>query len=149
MIFKKSSKPVAVGTSAALILLAVYFTIVSLVSGWEFAQEQFKQFWYFVVSLAIGFGIQVSLYAYLRQEVRSMHAKAPGRTVAVTGTTSTVAMISCCAHYLANIVPILGIAGALSVIGQYQKELFWVGLAFNAAGIGYIVRNIHQFKKHV
>lgn len=134
---------------SASLLLAVYFTIVSLVSGWEFAQDQFRQFWFFVVSLAVGFGIQIGLYSYLRQEIHAMHMKAPSRTVAVTGTTSTLAMISCCAHYLANIIPILGIAGALSIVGQYQKELFWVGLAFNAAGIAYIARKVYQFQKHV
>lgn len=134
---------------AASVLLAVYFSIVSLVSGWEFAQDQFRQFWYFIVSLAVGFGIQIGLYSYLRQEVRNTNMKAPERTVAVTGTTSTVAMISCCAHYLANIIPILGIAGALSIIGQYQQELFWVGLASNMVGIIYIARKVYQFKQHV
>ena len=73
--------------------------------------------------------------------------KAPGRTVAVTGTTSTLAMVSCCAHYLANIVPVLGIAGAFTIVGQYQKELFWVGLVFNALGIIYIGRKVVQFKR--
>lgn len=137
------------GILASLILLIVYGAVVSLVSGTAFALDQFRQFWYFIVSLAVGFGIQIGLYSYLRQEVRNMHMKVSGRAVAVTGTTSTLAMVSCCAHYLANIVPILGIAGALSIAGQYQKELFWVGLAFNAAGIVYIARKVYQFKKRV
>jgi len=132
---------------SALALLVVYFVAVSLVSGWEFALDQFSQFWYFIASLAVGFGIQIGLYTYLRQEIRAMHMKAPGRAVAVTGTTSTVAMISCCAHYLANIVPILGIAGALSIVGQYQTELFWVGLIFNLAGIVYIGNKVIRFRK--
>lgn len=72
-----------------------------------------------------------------------------GRTVAVTGTTSTLAMISCCAHYLANIVPILGIAGALSVVAAYQVQIFWIGLAFNIFGIVFISNKIIKFKKHL
>lgn len=69
-------------------------------------------------------------------------------TVAVTGTTSTFAMISCCAHYLANIAPILGIAGALFLIAQYQVKIFWVGLAFNIFGIMFLGNKISQFKKY-
>ena len=68
-------------------------------------------------------------------------------TVAVTGTTSTLTMISCCAHYLANILPALGIAGILSVIGQYQIELFWAGLFFNVGGIAFISNKIYKFKQ--
>ena len=47
-------------------------------------------------------------------------------------------MISCCTHYLANLLPIVGAAGLVTLATQYQIELFWVGLAFNAAGIVYI-----------
>jgi len=69
--------------------------------------------------------------------------------VAVSGTTSTAAMVSCCAHYLANILPIVGVTGFLTIVAQYQIELFWVGLAFNAAGILYIVPKIvNATKEH-
>lgn len=145
----KFSKPIVWGVITACILLAVYFIAVGAITELSYAQSQFATYWPFIVSLTVGFGIQIGLYSYLRQEVHNMRMKAPGRAVAVTGTTSTITMISCCAHYLANIIPILGIAGALSVIGQYQKELFWVGLAFNAAGIAYIARKVFQFQKHV
>lgn len=140
-------KSVIWGLAAAGLLLAVYFTIVSLISGVEFAQDQFAQFWYFVVSLAVGFGTQMTLFTYLKQSIKNHNMAAPGRTVAVTGTTSTLAMISCCAHYLANIVPILGIAGFLTVVAQYQVQLFWIGLAFNLAGILYISNKIIKFHK--
>lgn len=69
-----------------------------------------------------------------------------GKVLAVSGTTSTAAMISCCAHYLVNIAPVLGIAGALSIIAQYQIQLFWVGLAFNLGGIVFIANKLFKFK---
>jgi len=50
-----------------------------------------------------------------------------------------------CAHYLANILPVIGIAGFLSIIGQYQVQLFWLGLVFNFAGIAYIGGKIMKF----
>ena len=53
-------------------------------------------------------------------------------------------MLACCTHYLTNILPVLGAVGAVSVVAQYQVELFWVGLAFNAAGLGYIGKRLWQ-----
>ncbi len=130
-------------------LLLFYFVIVSAISGFNFALSQFESYWYFLISLAFGFGIQIGLYSYLKQLIKNSSMAMSGKTVAVTGTTSTLAMISCCAHYLANIVPLLGIAGALSIISQYQVKIFWVGLAFNIFGIIFISNKIIKFKKHL
>ncbi len=134
------------GAIAAGILLAAYFTVLTLVSGPNFAASQFSQFWYYVTSLAIGFGIQIGLYSYLKSEI---HAKDPsGKMLAVTGTTSTGAMISCCAHYLVNILPILGVSAFVSLVGAYQVQLFWIGIAFNFGGIAYMISRIIKFKKY-
>lgn len=133
------------GFVAAIILIVVYFIIVSLVSGWTFAQGQFRQFWYFIITLALGFGIQVSLYNYLKTMIKTVSP----RVIATTGTTSTVAMISCCAHYLVNILPILGTVGIITVISQYQVQLFWVGLAFNFLGIAYMINKVYIFSKSI
>lgn len=127
------------GLLAALILLGIYFSIVTLVSGWKFTLRQFDQYWYFVVSLAIGFGIQIGLYTYLKTL-----QKASRGVVAVSGTTTTVAMLSCCSHYVANLIPILGIAGTLTLIGQYQIEFFWFGIVANLLGIAYMFGKIKK-----
>jgi Cu+-exporting ATPase len=102
-------------------------------------------FWYFIVSLAAGFGIQIGLYTYLSSAVRRMGMS--GKVVAVSGTTSTAAMISCCAHYLTNIQPVLGAAGLVALVAQYQVELFWFGLACNLAGITYMVNRVVRFSR--
>jgi Cu+-exporting ATPase len=133
-----------VGVVAASILLLVFVGIVSLVSGSEGLRQQWIQYWPYILALASGFGIQVTLYLYLRHIVANGSS---GGVVAVSGATSTGAMISCCAHYLANILPLIGATGIVALIGQYQVELFWVGLAFNAIGIGYITKKISITKK--
>lgn len=129
-------RPLQFGIGAFVFLLIIYFGVVSLISGMAFALEQFATFWYFILPLALGFGIQVGLYTYLKNLV-GQHG-ASGKVVAVSGTTSTAAMVSCCAHYLTNILPILGVTGILTVVAEYQIELFWLGLAFNAAGLLYV-----------
>jgi P-type Cu+ transporter len=133
------------GLVATAALLGVYFVILAAVSGWEFTVSQFFEFWYFIVSLAAGFGVQIGLYSYLRNAVRSMDMS--GKVVAVSGTTSTAAMISCCAHYLTNIFPVIGAAGAVALVAQYQIELFWFGLACNLAGIIYMTTKVAKFSR--
>src|SRR3972149_5713434 len=142
---KVFQKSVFYSLLASLALLTLYFTIVTLISGREFAGDQFEQFWYFLIPLAVGFGIQVGLYTYLKNLVRNQ--KPNGKVLAATGTTSTAAMISCCSHYLANLLPFLGVAGLVTIISQYQVQLFWIGLAFNLSGIAYLLNKIIKFSK--
>jgi Cu+-exporting ATPase len=140
-------KPFQVGAIGGFALLAVYFVILTLVSGWGFAREQFLAFWYFVVALAVGFGIQIGLFIYLRQITR--HADASGKVVAVSGVTSTGAMIACCTHYLANVLPVLATTGVVALVAQYQVQLFWFGLAFNLAGALYVGNKALQASRHM
>ncbi len=137
--------PLGAGLAGALALLAVYFGLLGLLSGWGFTLDEFGRFWPYITALAVGFGIQVGLFLLLR---RSVHAAArTGKVVAVTGTTSGVAMVSCCTHYLVNLLPALGATGLVSLVGQYQVELFWFGLAANLAGIGYMASRIRAFSR--
>jgi len=130
------------GLAATAVLLGFYFGALALVSGWAFTVEQFAEFWPFIVTLAIGFGVQVGLFFYLRRAVRTA---ASGKVIAATGTSSGAAMVSCCTHYLVNLLPALGATGLVSFVGQYQIELFWFGIAANLAGIAFIGRRVFSF----
>jgi len=129
------------GFLAFIAILGVYFLVTTWVSDLSFSKVQFIKFWYYIVSLAAGFGIQIGLYSYLKLGAKNLSSG----VVATTGTTSTAAMISCCTHYLVNILPFLGTVGVLTVVAQYQIELFWVGIFFNLLGITYL---IFQARKH-
>ncbi|KKT16754.1 MAG: hypothetical protein UV98_C0023G0014 [Parcubacteria group bacterium GW2011_GWB1_43_6] len=138
-------KSIIFGFGASLILLFLYFSVLSLISGWDFAVSQFSENWYWVIGLAAGFGIQIGIFTYLRALHR---AKVSGKIVAASGTTSTIAMISCCAHYLVNILPVIGISGLAVFLGQYQTELFIVGAISNLAGIFYLLSKAKKFKQN-
>ena len=142
---KSALKSIGYGLGAALLLLGIYFLVLTLVSGWSFAQSQFSAYGFFIVSLAGGFGIQIGLYTYLKALVHS--ARGMGKVVGATGATSTAAMISCCAHYLVNLLPVLGATALVTFVAQYQIQLFWVGIVFNLAGIGMMAKRILKFKK--
>jgi P-type Cu+ transporter len=129
-------RAMAFGAAASALMLGVYFGLLTLVSGWAFTLSQFFEFWYYVVPLAAGFGVQVGFFIRLRDLVGRQ--KKTGGVVAASGTTSTMAMVSCCAHYLANVAPILGATGLVTFAAQFQVEFFWVGLLFNFMGIAFV-----------
>ena len=140
---KRAMKPLTNGLIASLVLLTIYFLLLSLISGPAFALSQFTKYWYFILGLSFGFGIQIGLYTRLRQLI----VKGGAGIMAVTGTTSTVAMVSCCSHYLVNILPIVGTVGVLTIISEYQIEFFWVGLIANLAGILYLTNKLRKISK--
>lgn len=140
-----ATSPAGAGALAFGMLLAAYFSALTLISGWQFTWEQFVEFWYYIVPLGAGFGLQVALFMRLRRLVHQ--SKDTGAVMAASGTTSTAAMISCCAHYLVNIAPVLGATGLVTFATQYQVEFFWLGLAFNAAGIAYIGNKLWKATK--
>jgi len=137
-------KPIIFGISASLVLLGIYFAVLTLVSDWPFAQKQFADYWYYIVALSVGFGIQVFLYQYIKNLV--LEGWGMGKVVGVSGATSTAAMISCCSHYLVNLIPVLGVTGLVTFVAQYQVEMFWLGIFFNIAGITYMVSRILKIK---
>lgn len=136
------ARPAGLGILAFGLMLGVYFAAVSLVSGWQFTASQFAEFWFYVVLLAAGFGVQVALFARLRQVVS--RARETGSVVVASGATSTAAMISCCAHYLTNVAPVLGATGLVAFAAQFQVEFFWAGLLFNLAGIAYVGNSLYR-----
>jgi len=138
-------RPAGFGAGAFAALLAIYFGVLTLISGWSFTLEEFFRYWFYLVPLAAGFGLQVALFLKLREVVS--RAKQAGAVIAASGTTSTAAMISCCTHYLANVAPVLGATGLFAFAAQFQVEFFWVGLAFNAAGIAYVGTKLYQASK--
>lgn len=130
------------GLTASALILGFFFGVLSLVSGWQFTVAQFAEWWPFIVALTVGFGVQVGLFVYLRGAV---HGAASGKVMAASGTTSGVAMVSCCTHYLVNLLPVLGATGLVTFVGTYQIELFWFGIASNLAGIAYMGRRLFLF----
>ena len=128
----------AAASTAAL--FGIYLGTLTLLSGWDFAASQFAEFWPYIVALSLGFGAQVGLFLQMRQLAADHHHA--HHMLAASGTTSTAAMLACCTHYVANFVPLLGTVGLVTLVAQYQSELFWIGLAFNAAGLAYLASRL-------
>ncbi len=103
--------PLSVGALGSLILTAVYMGLVALAESPARALEQWWDERAFNVPIVLGFGIQLGLYTVLRRE-RSV-ARAAGGSVgaapAASGSASTLAMVACCTHRVADLLPIVGI----------------------------------------
>lgn len=137
------ARPVGIDLLAALGLLAFYLGIITLAQGWGHAVQQLRDDLPFVGAIVAGFGAQVGLFAYLRQ----LRARAAAGGMAASTGTSTAAMLACCAHHLADILPILGLSGAVIFLNLYKTPLLWLGILMNLAGIIYLLRQIHRQRR--
>lgn len=136
------AKTAIFGAIGSLALLGVYFLISTLVSGIAFSISQFEKYWIYFIFLSAGFGIQIGLYTLIRERVE----RSGVRMVAATGGTSAVAMVSCCSHYLVNLLPLLFTTAFVSLIAQYQIQIFWVAIVFNLFGILIMLRRFSRIK---
>ena len=133
-------RPIAFGLLAVLGLLSFYLGIITLAQGWSHAVEQLADDRWFIGAIVLGFGTQVGLFTYLR----ARHALAGAGGVAASTGTSTAAMLACCAHHLADILPIVGISGAAIFLNAYKTPLLWLGIVLNLAGLAYLAWKIRQ-----
>ena len=150
--------PVFVGIGGALLLFGLYFGIVSWAESSRHALDYFWQDRWLVIPILLGFGIQVGLYTVLKMglylpEVKTEHilhpsSKAPATTMGAGGTTSTLAMVACCAHHAADVLPILGLTAAASFLAEYRTAFMAVGLISNLIGITVILNTIRRARNH-
>ncbi len=141
---RTSMRPALFGTLAALALLAVYILVLTLVSDFSHAVDQFITLWHWMVPLLVGFGIQVALFAHIRATAAST-ATGHGAASSVTasGGLSTTSMVACCAHHVTEVLPLLGVSAALVFLNRYQTLFIAVGIASNLIGIN-LMLNIIQ-----
>jgi hypothetical protein len=101
-----------------------------------------------VALVGTGFGTQVGLFAYVRSLQRSLARESVALTGAGTAT-SSVSMVACCAHHLADVMPIVGLSGVAVFLVDYRTPLMLAGLATNAAGIAIMVHEVRRVRRIV
>lgn len=141
-------KEVIAGLLGSIGLLLFYFVVMGASSGsWSATISQFRELWYWMVILSIGFGTQISLFVYLRNFVKNPQGLHHSGKVAATSTgTSAVSMIACCAHHLSDVLPIIGLSGAALFLVKYQIPLIVLGILMNFFGIVYMFRILRKVK---
>jgi hypothetical protein len=132
--------PVVAGLVGAALLVGLYLGLVTWAQDWTHARDLLWDDRYFVSAIAAGFGTQIGLYIYLRQAVRRRQMAAPGVVTAVGAGTSSAAMIACCAHHLADVLPLVGLSGLAVFLGDYRLPLMILGIGVNAIGVAVMLR---------
>lgn len=141
-------KEIVAGALGSLGLLFFYFIVMGVTSGSLSATiSQFRELWYWMLTLSIGFGIQIGLFVHLRNCVKNPQGLHHSGKVAATSTgTSAVSMVACCAHHLSDLLPIIGLSGAALFLTKYQIPLIILGILMNFFGIVYMIRTIQKLK---
>lgn len=134
---KRILLPVGAGLFGALFLTGLYFGIVSWAESPEHALEFFWQDRWIVIPIILGFGVQMALYITLKKRLFIPVASIgpSGMLTGAGGTTSTIAMVACCAHHVADVLPILGLTAAATFLAQYRTAFMLVGLGTTIIGI--------------
>lgn len=134
---KRVLLPLTTGLVGALFMTGLYFGIVSWAESPQHAVELFWDDRWIVLPIILGFGVQVGLYTILKKRLFvPVAATGPsGSLMGAGGTTSTIAMVACCAHHVADVLPILGLTAAATFLAQYRIAFMLVGLGTTLLGI--------------
>jgi len=135
-------KNVFIGFLGSVSMLIVYFLVMGLLSSVDYAFQQFKSQVFWFIALSIGFGIQLTLFSYIKETSKSVHSK---KSLYVNGGVSTGTMLICCLHHLVDVIPVIGISALSVFMVQYQTPFMMLGVLFNVIGIFIMLSNIKKY----
>jgi hypothetical protein len=124
------------GPTAAGLLVGFYLGVVTLAQGWTHAQSLLREDLWFIAPITLGFGLQIGLFVYMR----GLHAASRGGAALTGGSTGTssAAMLACCAHHLADVLPVIGVSGAAVFLVEIKTPLAFVAIGMNAVGVAFL-----------
>jgi cation transport ATPase len=140
-------KPYLFGITAAVGVIGFYLGLLTIVSDWYNAKSQLSQYWGWIISLALGLGIQATLFSYIKVQLRGKTITAAKSSLAASGGVSTASMAACCAHYLVALLPAFGLpffSAAAAGLAKYQVEFFFLGVISNVFGIFVMIRVMNK-----
>lgn len=134
---KRFLLPVAIGLLGVALLTGLYFGIVSWAESPQHAVDLFWEDRWIVIPIILGFGVQAGLYTILKLRLfLPITTVGPsGTMMGAGGTTSTIAMVACCAHHVTDVLPFLGLTAAATFLAQYRIAFMLVGLGTTLIGI--------------
>lgn len=140
--------PISIGIGGAVLLTGIYLGIVALAESPDHALTLFWEDRVFAIPILSGFGVQVGLFTFLKKEL-DLFSHAPAGVTAASGGLSTAAMVACCAHHVADVLPLVGLTAAATFLAAWKIPFMVVGLAMNLIGITIMLREIHRVGRPV
>ena len=136
---------IALGLAGALALVGLYLAIVTWAQGADHALELLWSDRLFVGLISAGFGTQVGLFVDLQFLQRAMARESVALAGAGTAT-SSISMVACCAHHLADVLPIVGLSGLAVFLVEFRTPLMLLGIATNLVGIAVMLRQLVRMR---
>lgn len=129
--------PSVAGLGGSFLLTGLYFAIVSLAESPFHAAELFWEDRAIVFPIILGFGVQVALYTILKKRlfVPVAHTGPSGALTGAGGGMSAAAMVACCAHHVADVLPLVGLTAAATLLAEYRLPFMLIGLGTTITGI--------------
>ena len=141
-----TGRSIRIGALGAGALAAFYIAVIGWASGVDHLASQAAADWpYLTISIA-GFATQLTLLAELRYRRRARHLEQAAGGAGAGA--SAVGMVACCAHHLADLVPIIGVSGAAAFLTDWRTEFMLAGIAINAVGVTVAARRLVADNHH-
>ena len=136
-----SRRSVFWGVAASIGLASLYALIVGGASrSLRHLLDQAQTDWYLLTPLMLGFGLQIALVLELRRRHRLQAATATAGGAGAGA--STVGMVACCAHHVADLAPFIGATGAATFLIEYRLPFIIGGLGITAVGVAVSARRL-------
>jgi len=139
------SRPLVAGIAGSIALFSVYFTTLTFANSLPHAIDTFLGLWYWMVPLVAGFGIQVGLYAHMRQAAK---VRAANSSLAASSGMSGASMVACCAHHISDVLPLFGLAFLAALLVKYQPLFLLAGVLSNIVGISFMLKAMQKHSLH-
>jgi hypothetical protein len=133
------------GVLASAGIAAFYVAVLALSSDWAHLHDQARQDWWLLVPIVAGLGTQVALTVELRRRHRAHHL---GATTGAGTSASAVGMVACCAHHLADLVPLVGATGLAAFLFDWRVPFMLAGITVNAVAVVIAARRLHELNGH-
>ncbi len=129
--------PLSAGLLGMFLMASIYFGLISWAESPQHAMDLLYQETWLIIPLFIGFGIQTALYVVIKKRLffTGTDSGHPGTIAGTGGATSTLAMVACCAHHVADVFPILGLTFAATFLARYQRTFMQAALLITVGGI--------------
>jgi len=135
--------PWGAGLAGSGFLIGLYFIILSVANSPSYAFSQLQDLWYWFLPLVVGFGIQLGLYTYIKKfEFDQLHGA--GASVAASSGVSAGAMIACCLHHIADLLPLIGLSATALFLIEYQVPFIILGIGSNIIGISMMLTTMQE-----
>lgn len=138
-----TARSIRFGVIAAAAMAAFYVAVVRGASGsWGHLRDQAGADWAYLLFIVAGFGTQVALLV----ELKARHRMDPAAMTAsgAGAGASTVGMVACCAHHIADLLPILGATGAATFLTEQRVPVMIAGITITAIGVAIAARRLRS-----